>query len=189
LSNSTASTVSTSYKLGLDDDRVVLDNIQEEVIPRFEELGIDNDNNVGPVVESRHNSKNDRVQTGAEEWDRTVAEWVTSGGGRDGWDAEADIARGAEDRGEEQKRKKKRKRRKRKGVERRPTSGGDSEEIPSSRGKGRDDIGAATDRKDELDSEIMMAIWNGIERIDQAGIQMCMDDAGRWRIAWGQLAD
>lgn len=43
----------------------------------------------------------------------------------------------------------------------------------------------------ENDGEIITAIWNAIDRKqpDAVGIQMCMDEAGRWRIAWGQLVD
>lgn len=35
--------------------------------------------------------------------------------------------------------------------------------------------------------ESMLAVLNGIKH--RSGIKMCMDRAGRWRIAWGQLQD
>lgn len=35
--------------------------------------------------------------------------------------------------------------------------------------------------------ESMLAVLNGIKH--RGGIKMCMDSAGRWRIAWGQLQD
>ncbi|KAJ9155963.1 hypothetical protein NKR19_g4239 [Coniochaeta hoffmannii] len=42
------------------------------------------------------------------------------------------------------------------------------------------------------DAEIMTAIWNGLDEqllLSTVMVLMCMDEAGRWRIAWGQLAD
>jgi hypothetical protein len=41
--------------------------------------------------------------------------------------------------------------------------------------------------KDTSVDESMLAVLNGINH--REGIKMCMDSAGRWRIAWGQLQD
>lgn len=35
--------------------------------------------------------------------------------------------------------------------------------------------------------ELTLAVLNGVKGRD--GIKMCIDEAGRWRIAWGQLRD
>lgn len=52
-------------------------------------------------------------------------------------------------------------------------------------------IGKGKQKSREDDAEIMTAIWGGADRkqLGAINIQMCMDDAGRWRIAWGQLVD
>ncbi|KAB5563129.1 hypothetical protein GE09DRAFT_1219705 [Coniochaeta sp. 2T2.1] len=41
------------------------------------------------------------------------------------------------------------------------------------------------------DAELMMAIWNlaGLHLGTSINVQMCMDEAGRWRVGWGQLVD
>lgn len=41
--------------------------------------------------------------------------------------------------------------------------------------------------RDTVVDESMLAVLNGIKQ--SGGIRMCMDRAGRWRIAWGQLQD
>lgn len=52
-------------------------------------------------------------------------------------------------------------------------------------------LGKGKKKANEDDAEIMMAIWSAIDRkqLGTISIHMCMDEAGRWRIAWGQLAD
>jgi hypothetical protein len=46
--------------------------------------------------------------------------------------------------------------------------------------QGKGDVGSGED-------ELMLAVLNGVKH--RGGIEMCMDEAGRWRIAWGQLQD
>lgn len=46
--------------------------------------------------------------------------------------------------------------------------------------QGKGDVGGGED-------ELMLAVLNGVKH--RGGIEMCMDEAGRWRIAWGQLQD
>jgi hypothetical protein len=41
--------------------------------------------------------------------------------------------------------------------------------------------------EDAVVEESMLSVLNGIKH--SGGIKMCMDGAGRWRIAWGQLQD
>lgn len=53
----------------------------------------------------------------------------------------------------------------------------------------RDNRAKGPYRNYDEDTELMMAIWNGVDNVDTVSIQMCMDEAGRWRIAWGQLVD
>jgi len=157
LSVSTISTVSTSFKLGLED--VTAPDIRDEVLPGFQYLTIGDH-----AVREENQSKPGRRTTVIEDPDGDM-ECGWPGGGADAGQSITDIInRGIIDNEEEEQNGK--------GKQRRHGA-----------------IGKSKNRH-ERDGEIMMAIFNGTEQLGTVtSVRMCLDEAGRWRIGWGQLVD
>jgi len=184
---STTSTVSTSFKIGLDD--VATPDVRDEVLSGFQELSIGSH----ASREQKH-GKTRRKTTGIEDLDDGM-QWGWSSGG-------ADAERSAITREDGSGRTNCRRRpgsKDRKQVPGGPGRGShgrqghateftDSEEEERG-GKGREhphrDIGNSK-TGDGRDAEIIMAIFNGTEKLGTSiSMRMCMDEAGRWRIGWG----